>query len=162
MPRGGTMRNGRPAELVMGSVQLGLSYGATNRTGKPPRDTALRLVRRAANAGVSVFDTARSYGDAEERLGAALAGRGASARSPNSTLNDLVPDASPAAVCAAVDQRHRESLAALRLNALSCVLLHRAEHMTPMAAQFGAACESISRRGRSTPSASRRKRRSKP
>ena len=56
------MRNGRPAELVMGSVQLGLSYGATNRAGKPSRDTALRLVRRAANAGVAAFDTARAAG----------------------------------------------------------------------------------------------------
>jgi aryl-alcohol dehydrogenase-like predicted oxidoreductase len=33
-------------------------------------------------------------------------------------------------VCAAVDQSIGESLAALRLNALSCVLLHRAEQIT--------------------------------
>ncbi len=125
------MRNGRPAELVMGSVQLGLSYGVTNRTGKPPRDTALRLVRRAANAGVSVFDTARSYGDAEERLGAALAGRRAVRTITKlDPLNDLASDATAEAVSAAVDQSVAESLAALRLNTLSCVLLHRAEQMT--------------------------------
>jgi len=125
------MRNGRPAEFVMGSVQLGLLYGATNRSGKPPRDTALRLVRRAANAGVSVFDTARSYGDAEERLGAALAGRGAVRTITKlDPLNDLASDASPASICAAVDQSVAESLAALRLKTLSCVLLHRAEQMT--------------------------------
>ncbi|HMI97167.1 MAG TPA: aldo/keto reductase [Micropepsaceae bacterium] len=124
------MRTGRPAELVMGSVQLGLSYGATNRTGKPPRDTALRLVRRAANAGVSVFDTARSYGDAEERLGAALAGRRAVRTITKlDPLNDLAPDATPASVCAAVDQSVAESLAALRLQTLNCVLLHRAEQI---------------------------------
>ena len=124
------MRNGRPAEFVMGSVQLGLSYGATNRSGKPPRETALRLVRRAANAGVSMFDTARSYGDAEERLGAALAGRRAVRTVTKlDPLNDLHPDASPATVCAAVDQSVAESLAALRLKTLSCVLLHRAEQM---------------------------------
>jgi aryl-alcohol dehydrogenase-like predicted oxidoreductase len=125
------MRNGRPAEFVMGSVQLGLSYGAANRSGKPPRDTALRLVRRAANAGVSMFDTARSYGDAEERLGAALAGRRAIRTITKlDPLNDLAPDASPASVCAAVDQSVAESLAALRLKTLSCVLLHRAEQIT--------------------------------
>jgi spore coat polysaccharide biosynthesis protein SpsF len=124
------MRTGRPAELVMGSVQLGLSYGATNRTGKPPRDTALRLVRRAANAGVSAFDTARSYGDAEERLGAALAGRRAVRTITKlDPLNDLMHDASQASVCAAVDQSVAESLAALRLKTLSCVLLHRAEQI---------------------------------
>ena len=125
------MRNGRPAEFVMGSVQLGLSYGAANRSGKPVRDTALRLVRRAANAGVSMFDTARSYGDAEERLGAALAGRRAVRTITKlDPLNDLASDATPAAVSAAVDQSVAESLAALRLNTLSCVLLHRAEQMT--------------------------------
>ena len=125
------MRNGRPAELVMGSVQLGLSYGLTNRTGKPARDTALRLVRRAANAGVSQFDTARSYGEAEERLGAALAGRRAIRTITKlDPLNNLSPDASPAAVCAAVDQSVAESLAALRLKTLNCVLLHRAEQLT--------------------------------
>jgi superfamily I DNA/RNA helicase len=67
------MRNGRPAELVMGSVQLGLSYGLTNRTGKPPRDTALRLVRRAANAGVSQFDRlAQVSADVYAAMGPAL------------------------------------------------------------------------------------------
>ena len=83
--------------VTRGSVQLGLSYGATNRTGKPSRDTALRLVRRAANAGVAAFDTARAYGDAEERLGAALAGRRAVRTITKlDPLNNLSPNASPA------------------------------------------------------------------
>jgi N-acyl-D-aspartate/D-glutamate deacylase len=56
------MRNARPTELVMGSAQLGLTYGAANRTGKPEREAALRLVQRAADAGVETFDTARAYG----------------------------------------------------------------------------------------------------
>ena len=67
------MRSQRPAELVLGSVQLGLDYGAANRTGKPSHEAALRLVRRAAESGVKTFDTARAYGDSEERLGEALA-----------------------------------------------------------------------------------------
>jgi spore coat polysaccharide biosynthesis protein SpsF len=78
-----------------------------------------------------MFDTARSYGDAEERLGAALAGRRAIRTITKlDPLNDLAPDASPASVCAAVDQSVAESLAALRLKTLSCVLLHRAEQIT--------------------------------
>ena len=67
------MRKARPAELVLGSVQLGLAYGAANRTGKPSRGQACRLVSRAVDAGITKFDTARAYGDAEERLGEALA-----------------------------------------------------------------------------------------
>jgi len=125
------MRTGRSAELVLGSVQLGIAYGAANRTGKPERETALRLIRRAANAGVSVFDTARAYGEAEERLGAALAGRRTVRTITKlAPLDNLAPDASPEAVRAAVDLSLAESRAALRQDRLDCLLLHRASHMT--------------------------------
>ena len=125
------MRAGRSAQFVLGSVQLGLSYGAANRSGKPPRETALRLVRRAANAGVAEFDTARAYGDAEERLGAALAGR-RSIRTVTklAPLSDLAPDASRETVRAAVDESIAQSCNALRVKSLDCLLLHRASHMT--------------------------------
>jgi len=94
------MRGQRPAELVVGSVQLGLPYGIANRTGKPPRETALRLVKRAADAGVAVFDTARAYGDAEDRLGEALEGRSVRTITKLSPLSELPPDASSEAACA--------------------------------------------------------------
>ena len=124
------MRGGRPAELVLGSVQLGLAYGAANRTGKPPRATALRLVRRATEAGVRVFDTARSYGDAEERLGEALANRSHVAVTKLAPLDNLAPAASREEIRSAVDKSVRESLAALQRDTLDCLLLHRARHMT--------------------------------
>lgn len=125
------MRAGRSAQFVLGSVQLGLPYGAANRSGKPPRETALRLVRRAANAGVTVFDTARAYGDAEERLGAALAGR-RSVRTLTklAPLSELAPNTSRNTVRAAVDRSIAQSCAALRAESLDCLLLHRASHMT--------------------------------
>jgi aryl-alcohol dehydrogenase-like predicted oxidoreductase len=113
----------------MGSVQLGLAYGAANRTGKPDRATALKLVRRAADAGIATFDTARAYGDAEERLGEALARRPVRTITKLSPLSELAPDASPRDVCAAVDASIAQSLAALRKPALDCLLLHRAQHM---------------------------------
>jgi aryl-alcohol dehydrogenase-like predicted oxidoreductase len=124
------MRNLRMAELVIGSAQLGLAYGAANRTGKPAHEAALRLVRRAAEAGVGVFDTARAYGDAEERIGEALAGRRAVRTVTKlSPLTDLAPDAPREAVIAAVDESIAQSRAALRCEALDCLLLHRASHM---------------------------------
>ncbi|HEY4264591.1 MAG TPA: aldo/keto reductase [Micropepsaceae bacterium] len=121
----------RRAELVMGSAQIGLDYGAANRTGKPAREAALRLVRRAADRGVVTFDTARAYGDAEERLGEALDGR-RSVRTITklSALGDLAADASREAVMAAVDASIGQSLAALRRTSLDCLLLHRARHIT--------------------------------
>ena len=125
------MRNARPAELVMGSAQLGLFYGAANRTGKPAREAALRLVRRAADAGIATFDTARGYGDAEERLGEALAGRRAVRTITKlAALTEFAPDASREAVRVAVDKSLAQSRAALRRASLDCLLLHRAGHLT--------------------------------
>jgi aryl-alcohol dehydrogenase-like predicted oxidoreductase len=125
------MRIARPAELVMGSAQLGLNYGAANRTGKPLREAALRLVRRAADAGIGTFDTARAYGDAEERLGEALHGRHAVRTITKlAPLSDLAVDASRETVIAAVDASIEQSRAALRRSSLDCLLLHRARHIT--------------------------------
>lgn len=125
------MRKARPAELVLGSVQLGLAYGAANRTGKPSRGAACRLVSRAVDAGITKFDTARSYGDAEERLGEALRTR-KSVRTITklSPLAELAPDASRHDVRAAVDASIDASLYALRKPHIDCLLLHRADHMT--------------------------------
>ncbi|HUB84716.1 MAG TPA: aldo/keto reductase [Rhizomicrobium sp.] len=125
------MQKARPAELVLGSVQLGLAYGAANRTGKPSHGAALKLVHRAADAGVTHFDTARAYGDSESRLGEALFARsGLRTVTKLSPLGELSPDASADEVCAAVDASISASLEALRRDKLDCLLLHRASHMT--------------------------------
>jgi aryl-alcohol dehydrogenase-like predicted oxidoreductase len=125
------MRAPRPAELVLGSVQLGVSYGAANRTGKPTRAAALRLVTRAVDAGITKFDTARAYGDSEDRLGEALRTRKAIRTITKlSPLADLAPDASRREVRSAVDASIEESLYALRREQIDCLLLHRAAHMT--------------------------------
>jgi aryl-alcohol dehydrogenase-like predicted oxidoreductase len=121
---------GRQAELVLGSVQLGLEYGAANRTGMPSRQDALRLVQRAADAGITKFDTARAYGESEHRLGEALRAR-KSARTITklSPLSSLDRNASRETVREAVDTSISESLDALRRDQIDCLLLHRAEHM---------------------------------
>src|ERR1051326_7374014 len=124
------MRTGRPVELVMGSAQLGLVYGAANRTGKPTREAAIRLVRRAADSGVAAFDTARASGDAAERLGEALKGRKVTTITKLAPLSELPADASVAAVEAAVDASVEQSRAALGRDQLDCLLLHRASYTT--------------------------------
>lgn len=124
------MRKARPAELVLGSVQLGLPYGAANKTGMPSRAHALSLVRRAANAGIPL-DTARAYGESESRIGEALtAHKRARTITKLSPLTELTPDASRKDVCAAVDASIATSLEALRRDRLDCLLLHRAAHMS--------------------------------
>ena len=62
------------SELTLGTAQLGMQYGVTNRTGQPSRELGVEMVRRAIAHGVTTLDTARGYGEAEKVLGAALAG----------------------------------------------------------------------------------------
>jgi spore coat polysaccharide biosynthesis protein SpsF len=126
----GSFMGERSAELVLGSVQLGLAYGVANKTGKPSHGAALKLVRHAADAGIAQFDTARAYGDSEERLGEALEGLTVRAITKLSPLADLPADAGRDDVRRAVDASIAESLAALRRKRIDCLLLHRASHMT--------------------------------
>lgn len=63
--------------LTLGTVALGMEYGISNAGGKPSRDKAQAVLEAALQAGITTFDTARSYGDAE-----ALVGHFLSARSP--------------------------------------------------------------------------------
>jgi len=114
----------------MGSVQLGLSYGAANRKGKPAREAALRLVQRAADSGIAGFDTARAYGDSEERLGDGLVGRRVPTVTKLSPLSNLPSSATQKDVFAAVDASICASLAALKQRELDCVLLHRTNHLS--------------------------------
>lgn len=120
----------RAAELVLGSVQLGLAYGIANKTGKPTHKAALQLVQLAADFEITQFDTARAYGDSEEQLGEALEGRVVRTITKLSPLSELPQDTGRDQVRLAVDTSIAESLSALRKNQIDCLLLHRANHMT--------------------------------
>ena len=54
--------------LGIGTVQFGQAYGISNRRGQVPLEDARAIVARAERAGVSLLDTAASYGEAEEVL----------------------------------------------------------------------------------------------
>ncbi|MGQ0671757.1 MAG: aldo/keto reductase [Hyphomicrobium sp.] len=56
--------------FVLGTVQLGLPYGISNRNGKPTKEQAFAVLDAAYSHGVSCLDTARSYGESEELIGA--------------------------------------------------------------------------------------------
>jgi spore coat polysaccharide biosynthesis protein SpsF (cytidylyltransferase family)/aryl-alcohol dehydrogenase-like predicted oxidoreductase len=65
-----TFRSGEAyGALTLGTAQLGSHYGVTNRSGQPNDSEAAKIVALALRAGVTHFDTARAYGNAEERLG---------------------------------------------------------------------------------------------
>ena len=60
------------ASLALGTVQLGLPYGAANKTGMPSEEEAIAMLLHAASNGVRSLDTAHSYKLSQQRVGAGL------------------------------------------------------------------------------------------
>jgi aryl-alcohol dehydrogenase-like predicted oxidoreductase len=63
------------SEIALGAVELGMDYGFRGSEGhwrRPEESEAKRLLARALELGINLFDTARAYGDAEEIIGRAL------------------------------------------------------------------------------------------
>jgi aryl-alcohol dehydrogenase-like predicted oxidoreductase len=56
-------------KLVLGTVQFGLDYGINNFNGKPTKEKSLGMLKFAHEKGITTFDTAYAYGNAEEILG---------------------------------------------------------------------------------------------
>ncbi|MCE9523461.1 MAG: aldo/keto reductase [Alphaproteobacteria bacterium] len=119
------------AELVLGTAQLGMPYGAANRTGQPSEQEAKLILRSAVNAGVRWIDTAAAYGSSEQRIGAALPGslrvRTATKLSP---LDDIDERTTPGEIRWAVRDSVRRSCTRLKVDRLEVLMLHRAAHLT--------------------------------
>lgn len=117
--------NARP---VLGTVQLGVAYGAANRSGLPTETAAVDILCRAAALGIDEFDTARVYGESERRIGLALSAMPDVAPRVITKLAPLNLDADTSSghVEAAVEASMEASLSALGRRFLEVVLLHRA------------------------------------
>ncbi len=60
-------------QLVLGTAQFGMDYGATNQNGVPDDSALSEMLELALEHGVEWLDTARAYGNAEMRLGSIAA-----------------------------------------------------------------------------------------
>ena len=70
MPRLKCSRNSLyMSKIIIGSAQFGSRYGITNETGEIDQDEIEAILHVGRTAGVSMLDTAISYGNAEERIG---------------------------------------------------------------------------------------------
>lgn len=56
------------SRLILGTAQWGHAYGVTNAVGRLSDEELAALVSVAQEAGITEVDTARGYGDAEQRL----------------------------------------------------------------------------------------------
>lgn len=127
---GSSTAGGLRRTLTLGTVQLGMPYGAVNDSGVPSRSEAIEVIREAVAAGVNSFDTAREYGEAEEVLGSALESfpREQAVVVTKLSLSGLARDAVESEVHARVDRSIEASCAALHRDKLDVLLLHRWEH----------------------------------
>ena len=56
-------------KLALGTVQFGLNYGISNSNGQVYIDEVDKILRFAHSVGISVLDTASTYGESEKILG---------------------------------------------------------------------------------------------
>lgn len=126
-------RTATPAKrFVMGTVQLGLSYGISRAQTDSPEERQAMIKTAIAN-GCAWIDTARAYGDSERVIGETLA-TGWAGRSRVITKLDRLAgltDADPATEWAmATEMSVMRSCVELRVPRLDTVLLHRTDHLT--------------------------------
>lgn len=128
-----TTKRGDRTRLVLGTAQIGQLYGAANATGMPEERDAVDLVRAAIKAGIRCIDTARAYGQAEHRIGLALAGVANAAIHVVTKLDPFthLPANAPAEIAvAAATASLTASRTALAVAKIDTLLLHRASHLT--------------------------------
>jgi spore coat polysaccharide biosynthesis protein SpsF (cytidylyltransferase family)/aryl-alcohol dehydrogenase-like predicted oxidoreductase len=119
--------------LSLGTAQLGMPYGAANRTGQPSHDEATRIIHAAIDQGVTCIDTARAYGAAESRIGAALGAgyRGrATVVTKLDTMATLADGSSEADAARATDASVLRSCRELGVRHVDVLMLHRWVHRT--------------------------------
>lgn len=113
------------ARYIFGTAQLGMRYGIANVTGQPTEMEGRRLVAAALDAGISAFDCAQAYGDAEVRLGVALRAAGAQGASIRTKLHPATGAAGDSGdVAAEVRTRVHASQAALGTHPIDVMMLH--------------------------------------
>lgn len=118
-----TQSSGRVASrIVMGTAQLGLNYGGGVSLATPTVERAYELLDAARALGIKEFDTAASYGPAEEFLGRWLDSRGAG--SNEVTITTKFPVGTPVEEDA-IRRAAARSAAALRIEPRT-ILFHDA------------------------------------
>ena len=70
------MPNALNRRLVLGTAQLGMSYGIANKTGQPNQKLATTIIQKAWTNGIQEFETAQGYGISENVLGRAFSALG--------------------------------------------------------------------------------------
>ena len=120
-------------DMVLGTAQLAMNYGITNRQGAPTQEQAASLLKTAIANGVGFIDTARAYGNSEAVIGRALSGgwnNRARIITKLSPLAECSSKTSKKELQGSVDVSIFQSCMSLGVPSLDILMLHRACHLT--------------------------------
>jgi len=120
------------SEVAFGGVEIGMPYGLKMSQAKHmlQKQDAIKLLHHAFDQGITLFDTARLYGESENIMGEAfqgirqqivLASKCRHFRNPDGTLPDKL------ALKHIVRQSIHESLNALKTDYIDVFMLHHAD-----------------------------------
>lgn len=119
---------GGASRLALGTAQLGLDYGITNKAGRTGDPEARAILARTISAGVGAIDTAPAYGESEAVIGGALNAQAAIdivTKTPKFSSAE-----SPAAAAQALKDGLEHSLKRLRRSTVHALLFHDAADLT--------------------------------
>lgn len=117
------------SKLILGTVQFGMNYGIANREGQPDLAKARAILRRAADRGIRILDTAAAYGTSETVLGTLLSEDPALKKHflAVSKIPPLPQDATSEEIRTFIIRSAENSLRNLKLDQLYGLLFHREE-----------------------------------
>ena len=112
------------SELSLGTVQLGVSYGINNQSGKPDRTQAFGILDTALTNGISALDTAAAYGDSEQVIGQWLQTIPEEKRPFITTKLKALDHSGLDALRRSVNAQLEHSMQQLGLSCIPCLMLH--------------------------------------
>jgi aryl-alcohol dehydrogenase-like predicted oxidoreductase len=104
----------RTSKIGLGSVQFGLPYGISNTAGQTSEAEVSKILDVAFEYGITIIDTAASYGTSETIIGKQEGNR-----------FDIVSKFMPSSYGASIKNQFENTLEALKINNLYGYLAHR-------------------------------------
>ncbi|MBM3337816.1 MAG: aldo/keto reductase [Betaproteobacteria bacterium] len=108
--------------LSMGTVALGVSYGIDDGSAPPSRTESIALIQSAFESGITLFDTAPNYGDAEALVGEALKNHPEALIASKVSIPKDVPEGLSRA--AAITQSFDRSRCSLQRDVIDIIQVH--------------------------------------
>lgn len=115
-------------ELCLGTVQFGMNYGINNQDGKPSLERSLGMLGYAVEHGLTMFDTAAAYDEAETVVGCYLSQANKGVHVVSKLRSDCLSDTDPPAE-EVVRNELMLTLKKLQVDSMYGYLLHNADYL---------------------------------